>query len=41
MEWYTEGVTNAIMTCRQQNALFIVYIKGKVTHLNTRTYVLC
>ena len=30
MEWYSEGVANAITTCRQQNALFIVYIKGNV-----------
>ena len=32
MEWYSEGVANAITTCRQQNALFIVYIKGNVLH---------
>ena len=28
MEWYTNGVTNAIVECRQKMALFIVYVKG-------------
>ena len=31
MEWYVDGVTNAITTCRKEKALFIVYVKGTCT----------
>ena len=29
MEWFGGGVLNAISTCRQERALFVVYISGK------------
>ena len=29
MEWFNGGVANAIAACRQQKALFIVYIHGE------------
>ena len=29
MEWFGDSVVNAISQCRQQRALFIVYIRGK------------
>ena len=29
MEWFNGGVLNAISKCRQEKALFIVYICGK------------
>jgi len=32
MEWFSGGVANAIAACRQQQALFIVYIHGEGQH---------
>lgn len=31
MEWYTGGIANAIATCRQRKALFIVYVHDDST----------
>lgn len=33
MEWFTGGVLDAITSCRQKRALFIVFIYGKCVGL--------
>ena len=35
MEWFKEGVVNAISQCRQRRVLLIVYLKGTTLHTHT------
>ena len=33
MDWFSGGVAAAITSCRQENAIFIVYVYGECVHM--------